>query len=234
MRKLTFALTILLSMFIFTQTAAAKIGVGVGTGKITVDEDLKPGQIYQIPSITVVNTGDEPLYYSLNTQYHHSQPELKPPANWFSFSPDEFYLEPGKTQVVEIRLDIPLKTEPGDYFAYLEAFPLKKSETQTTTIGVAAASKLYFTISPANIFQAIYYKIISLWRIYYPWSLWIVVTITLIVLVLISRKYININIGLKGKSKTEPKQSITKVVPVENNRKSMPKKTINVSFRKNG
>lgn len=163
-------ITCLVYLCVFPISAKARIGVGVGTGKIQVTEKLKPGQIYVLPSITVLNTGDEVGIYSLNVEYHEAQPEFMPPEEWFSFSPNNFELEPGKAKVVEIRLDVPLKTTPGDYFAYLEASPNKKSVSGVTAVGVAAASKLYFTISPANMIEGVYYRAISLWNVYEPWT----------------------------------------------------------------
>jgi hypothetical protein len=166
------AMLIALASLVFPfSTAFSKIGVGVGTGKIVVDERLKPGIIYQLPPITVFNTGDESSEYGIGVAYHQDQPELMPAKEWFSFNPEAFYLEPGEAQTVEIRLNLPVKTTPGDYFAYVEGFPKTKSESGTASIGVAAAAKLYFTVDPANIFAGIYYRALSIWNQYpYPIS----------------------------------------------------------------
>lgn len=150
--------------------AWARIGVGVGTGKIQVDEQLKPGMSYHLPPLTVLNTGDEESDYETEVTYHQDQPEMKPEQSWFSFKPRKFHLEPSEVQLVEIQLDLPLKAKPGDYFAYLEGHPLKKSQAGQTAIGVAAAAKLYFTVVPANIFQAIYYKVTAFWINNSPWT----------------------------------------------------------------
>ncbi len=71
MKRLTFFCFFLLTIFLsfFSQTLA-QIGVGVGVGKIQVDEKLKPGMIYQLPSFTVLNTGGEPSDYEISIQYH--------------------------------------------------------------------------------------------------------------------------------------------------------------------
>lgn len=58
--------------------AEAKIGVGVGTGKIEVDEALKPGSLYRLPPISVINTGDVEGVYSLTITYHEQQEEIRP------------------------------------------------------------------------------------------------------------------------------------------------------------
>lgn len=57
--------------------ALARIGVGVGIGKIVVDQPLKPGLIYTLPSLPVLNTGDEPAEYGVSIEYHEGQ-EMNP------------------------------------------------------------------------------------------------------------------------------------------------------------
>lgn len=171
MKKLPFVFfsTIFLSL-IFSPVVFSRIGVGVGTGKIQVEDKLKPGMVYMLPSLTILNTGDESAEYEAAVTYHQDQPQLRPLEQWFDFSPKKFHLEPGGAQIVEIKLNLPIKIEPGDYFAYLEGHPLKKAEGGQTTVGVAAAAKLYFTVLPANVVLGAYYKAASLWKIYSPWS----------------------------------------------------------------
>lgn len=162
----------------------AKIGVGVGTRTIQVDESLKPGLIYTLPSVTVFNTGDEPSKYSIAIEYRENVPELRPKKEWFSFEPTEFYLEPGKAQMVQIKLSLPIKNvRPGDYFAFLSAYPIQEQEKGVTSIGIAAAAKLYFTVAPANVFQGIYYRFISLYSRYHPWDT-IILAIVFVAIVL--------------------------------------------------
>jgi len=172
-------LVLILGLYLFLllpMLALAKIGVGVGAGKITIDQPLKPGLIYTLPSLSVVNTGDEPGEYGVSIEYHEGQEQradmgLRPNKEWFKFEPESFYLEPGQSQPVQIKLSLPIKgVKPGKYFAYLEGHPVMKSEAGVTSIGVAAAAKLYFTVAPANIFQGIYYRFISLYSRYHPWD----------------------------------------------------------------
>jgi hypothetical protein len=193
-------LTLIFLFLLFPSSVLATIGVGVGSGKIQVDEKLKPGVIYELPPLTVLNTGDEPSEYEVVVEYHEEQTQLWPSRDWFSFSPQKFSLEPGKSQVVKIKLNLPVMTKPGDYFAYLEGHPLKKSETGTTSIGVAAAAKLYFTIVPGNVFEGIYYKGLSTWKIYSPWPQAALVLMGLFLLVRVIRKFFNIEIKPRHRS----------------------------------
>lgn len=146
------------------------MGVGVGVGKIQVDQQLRPGMIYQLPIITVLNTGDESSSYSVRITHRSNQEQLVPPAEWFSFSPQTFRLEPGEVQSVQATLSIPLKAEPGNYFNFLEGFPVIENNSGATNIGIAAATKLYFTIAPANMVLGAYYRAASFWRNYQPWT----------------------------------------------------------------
>lgn len=181
----------------------ADIGVGVGTGKIQVDEDLKPGIIYELPSLSVVNTGTVESDYEVEISYHEKQPQLRPDGDWFIFSPKTFHLKPGETQLVSIKLSLPLKTEPGDYFGYIEAHPFNKAQSGNTTIGVAAAAKLYFTIVPANFLTAIYYKITSFWKVYAPWPQRTAMLVGIILLIALTKKYFNIQVNLKKPDNNE-------------------------------
>jgi len=192
---LILSFTLLLPIFVF-----ARIGVGVGTGKIQIDQPLKPGSINTLPPLTVFNTGDEPSEYGVSIEYQTSQPELKPQKEWFSFEPSNFHLEPGKAQIVQIKLTLPIKgAKPGNYFAYLEGHPVKKATSGQTSIGAAAAAKLYFTIAPANFLQGSYYRMMASIALYAPQSYVILAVIVAACLIVLFRRYFSFNIGIKTK-----------------------------------
>lgn len=170
MHKLLFLLAVVYLALVSVPPVMAKLGVGVATGKIVVDQILKPGLIYDLPPLNVLNTGDETATYGVDIAYHETQWEKRPPESWFSFSPTEFTLKPGEAQAVKLTLNIPIKVEPGKYFAYVEGAPRQKSESGGTSIGIAAAAKLYFEVAPANIFVGLYYRLVSFWTRYLPWT----------------------------------------------------------------
>jgi hypothetical protein len=190
-------LFLLLGLIIIPFQSFARLGVGVGTGKIVVDEDLKPGVVYELPPLNVLNTGDEKSQYSVTVTYHEGQSEKMPDENWFIFSPSSFELDPGEVQEVKINLNLPVRAEPGDYFAYLEAFPLTEAEEGNTQIGIAAAAKLYFTVIPGGVLEGIYYKILSLWKLYSPWSERIAIIVGILAAFLIFKKFFNIQVSTK-------------------------------------
>ena len=181
--------------------ASAGIGVGVNLGKIEIDEALKPGGIYNFPSIGVINTGDEAGDYELAVTYHQDQPEQRPSEEWFTFTPSSFHLEPGESQSVAVQLALPLKMTPGDYFSYLEAHPVIIAGPGTT-IGVAAATKTYFTVAPANIFQAITHRISSFIVNNAPWTYVVLAVVAAAILVTVFKRFFAFQFGIKRKKDT--------------------------------
>jgi hypothetical protein len=143
---------------------AEKIGVGVGTGKIELNEALKPGMTYYLPAIPVFNNGDVASDYKMSIQLNEKQDELKPDPTWFTFSPATFYLEPGKSTPVNVTLKTSSKARAGKYFAYIEAQPTKNTQQGDATINVAAATKMYFEVKPANWWQELLYVIQDFWN----------------------------------------------------------------------
>ena len=138
--------------------ALAQAGVGISPGKITVDEPLFPGSYYKLPSVQVVNTGTTASQYEVVLASMAEQEKLQPTAGFISFSPESFHLEPGASQTVSLTMNIPARAQPGDYLAYIEAHPASLG-AGGTSVGIAVATKLYFTIKPANIVVGIAYSI---------------------------------------------------------------------------
>jgi hypothetical protein len=91
---------------------------------------------------------------------------------------------------------VPFKGEPGDYFAFIESGPVP-TNAPGTSVGVAVATKLYFTLIPANLFQAIGFRISSFIETYSPWSWGGLGLITLIVLFMIFRRFFSFNIAVR-------------------------------------
>ncbi len=189
---------LLITSFFIASVSLAGIGVGVNLGKIEIDEPIRPGGIYNFPSIGVINTGTESADYELAITYHQDQPEIRPLQEWFSFNPSSFRLEPGESQNVTVKLTLPTKTKPGDYFAYLEAHPVIKAGPGTT-IGVAAATKTYFSVAPANVLQAITYRISSFLTVYAPWTYVVLVVVAGAVIIALFGKFFKFQINIKMK-----------------------------------
>jgi len=176
-------------------TSWAQVGVGVNLGKIEVDEPLMPGGIYRLPSVGVINTGHEAGDYEVEVTYMHEQEELKPAAEWLRFDPQTFPLEPGASRAVAITLSVPMNARPGDYFALIEAHPIVKKSG--VAIGVAAATKLYFSVKPANIVAAVRARVTSFLENTSPYSYASLGAVGLIVVIFLFRRYFRIRFRLE-------------------------------------
>jgi hypothetical protein len=188
--------------FISPFNAFAEIGVGVGVGKMVMDKPLAPGGVYPLPNLPVINTGDEYSQYTVMVEYRENVEEMRPGKNWFSFDPSSFGIEPGNSQNVNIVLTIPSDAAPGDYFAFLQAQPIKDQEiidNSNTLVNIAAASKFYFTIASSNIFQAAFYKVLTLYDLLYPYDAMVLGFIIFVILTFIIKKKFNIKISSKRK-----------------------------------
>ena len=177
----------------------AQLGVGIMPGIIRVDEPLLPGGRYNLPSLQVVNTGSEASDYEVELAVMAEQEELQPPADFIIFSPTAFHLEPGANQVVSLSLDIPVKAKPGDYLAYIEAHPVATGGGGGMQIGVAAATKLYFTVKPANVFVAITNSIANFFARTAPVSYIALGVIVLGLVVFFLRRRIRVDIRIARK-----------------------------------
>ncbi|MDD4382255.1 MAG: hypothetical protein PHE21_02840 [Candidatus Dojkabacteria bacterium] len=189
MKRFFIALFTLFFFFFLFSPVKASVGVGVGTGKIELDEVLKPGLNYDLPPLTVYNTGDKGSEYYVSIEFSTKEGKLESEEEWYTFTPSEFYLEPDGSQVVQIELNIPMRgSKPGDYFAFLTAQPKKDEQNDSASVGVAAACKLYFSIQAANIFQALYYRLSALFIQYKPWSIIVPIVLIIFLLWLLLRK----------------------------------------------
>jgi len=199
MKKIIFFILIGL---LIASPALGKIGVGGGLGKIQIDEPLKSGGIYSLPNLPVLNTGDELTEYEMEVTFFENQPELKPEASWFSFSPSTFLLEAGQSQIVEVRLTLPTNATSGDYFAYLEAHPIQSAEG--VTIGIAAATKTYFTVQAGTVLGAFTERIKSFFTTNSPSSFIVLGVIVLIILIITFRKYFALRFKIERKKSETP------------------------------
>jgi hypothetical protein len=126
--------------------------VSIDVGTISVRERLVPGGEYRLPTFGVRNPGTEPTAYVIAVSYVDGQEALRPPAEWFTFSPDSFSLEVGASRPVEARLTIPGDAEPGEYQALIG--PQIVSDGTGASVGAGAAARLSFSVDPSSALDA--------------------------------------------------------------------------------
>ncbi len=127
----------------------ASMGVGVELAEIKIDEALRPGEVYQLPAVGVLNSGYQAGSYEATIAHISEQTELVPYADWFNFEPQSFDLEPGASTRVAVSLHLPVDAQGGDYSVLIEVHPVSGGG-EATAIGDAAATKLHFSVKRAD------------------------------------------------------------------------------------
>lgn len=183
---------------LFPLSADASLGVGVGLGSVRLDGGVKPGSIVDLPLFPVTNTGDTAGEYEVGIEYQEDVHQMRPGREWFSFDGAKFHLDPKETKLVHISMTVPVRIEPGEYFAYLEARPAKTVTDGSTgaSVGIAAATKLYFSVDAANIWEAAYYRARSFWNMYAPWPAVAIAMLIVIVAGLVLRRFVSFHVGI--------------------------------------
>lgn len=131
---------------------AAGQSVSIDVGSIAVREQLVPGGEYRLPTFGVRNPGTEPTSYLLVVSYVDGQDAIRPPAEWFSFSPGTLTLNPGESKAIETTLTIPAGAEPGEYAALIG--PQIAAAGGGAQVGAGAAARLSFTVEPSSALDA--------------------------------------------------------------------------------
>jgi hypothetical protein len=195
MKGVASALVLIVALMAIASTARADVGVGVSLGRIEIDDELSPGGRYRLPTLSVVNTGDESGDYEVVVSYAHDQNEKRPPEGWFEFQPQRFFLKPGGSQAVAISVTLPTGAGPGDYFAFIEVHSIPAREG--VTVGVAAATKLSFTVKPSNVFSAWLLRISNFFEDGAPWSYLIPSALLALILLYLLRRYIRVRLSVE-------------------------------------
>ena len=151
-RRLLAAGLLLLAISTSGEGVLADQGVAVDLGRIAIDQELSKGGTYNLPVMGVTNPGDERTHYRMGVSYFTGQAEQMPGAGWFSFSPAEFDLDPGRTQPVSTTLRIPTGAKPADYLALVQSSIAPT--TEGATLGAAAGARLTFTVKPSSSLEA--------------------------------------------------------------------------------
>jgi hypothetical protein len=139
-------------------------GVGVGLGSVRVGEILKPGGIYELPDLPVINTGEVAGTYEVRATLVNPKGWTEKPlglgSDAFRFSPQSFHLVPDQSRLVSVTLTLPLNTLDGDYLFYLEASPVQ-NPTKGVALGPTAATKLYFSVQAGTVLGALRTRLIT-------------------------------------------------------------------------
>jgi len=128
----------------------AQAGVGIDPGEIAGLPPLADGESVSV-AMQVRNPGTDGASYEMIAQPLAGEAELQPDPTWFTFEPQAFDLEGGAAVEVQMTIAPPEGTDAGDYLALATAqLVLPEAEGSGAQVGAAVATKVYFTMSPAE------------------------------------------------------------------------------------
>lgn len=187
-------------MIIFPLCAQSRVGVGAGTGKINLGIKLLPGETYDLPTIIFANTGNEKSEYKISLQKTAEVGKINLPEEWIQFEPKRFTLAPKESQIVKIKIRLPINIDSGEYLGYIKCSPVSsEASIGNTSIGIAAATKITFTILPKNIWQKTTQKASIFWKKYSILVFIASILIVIAIILIFFRKTFRLNFKLEKK-----------------------------------
>ena len=145
-RILTVAVAVLSLLVLASEPGGAKIGTGVGAGPITLAAPARAGNTYNLPSLWVVNTGDETSVYRVAVDPNVARGDARRLARgWVKVAQGSFALTPGQGRWVPLSLHVPPTAPAGRYRANLVAGTVRDN-SGGAGVGASAATELRFTI----------------------------------------------------------------------------------------
>jgi hypothetical protein len=133
----------------FPAVAAASIGVGIQVGPVRLAGIAHAGQTYDLPPVYVVNTGTESETVRLDVQRLSEGDGLDVPRSWFQPAQTDVHLDAHQSATMDVKLVVPAEAKPGRYFSDVVAHGSASIEAGQASLGVAAATKLQFTVGKA-------------------------------------------------------------------------------------
>jgi hypothetical protein len=189
LRPAKLAVATLTVLVLCSGIALAAVGVGTTTPQIVIDQDVRPGGIYRLPAIPVINTGTVRSEYKIFADRASQQSVHFADPAWITVLPETIVLEAGARGLVTPTMRVPLKARPGDYQALLVAQPIMPG-ADAATPNIQVGTKVLFRIARSNLLMAVYWRIRSLFELWSPWPyLVLAALIALPATVLVIRRY---------------------------------------------
>jgi len=138
----------LVALASFTQTSDASVGVGVQVSPVRLGSMAHRGERYGL-SVDVVNTGTEAEAVSMRVERLSRGSGRAVPPSWIQFAGAAVQIAPGKAARVSLELVVPGRAKPGEYLSDIVASGSAAGQAGADNLGVAAATKLEFSVSSA-------------------------------------------------------------------------------------
>jgi hypothetical protein len=138
----------LVALASFTSTSDASVGVGVQVSPVRLGSMAQRGDRYAL-SLDVVNTGTEAEAVSMRVERLSRGSGRAVPPSWIQFAGPAVQIAPGRAARVSLELVVPGRARPGEYLSDIVATGSAAGQAGPGNLGVAAATKLEFSVSSA-------------------------------------------------------------------------------------
>jgi len=171
--------------------AAASVGVGVQVGPVRLGTVADRGGNYSLPPVYVVNTGTQAEAISVHVERLSPGPGLAVPPSWVSVSGSAVQLAPGASAKVPLKLAVPGQARPGGYRSDIVVTGSPAGAAPGAHIGVAAATKLEFSVSS---------RLAPAPALIPPWLWWILAGLVVVAALLLAARRFNLRITVERKT----------------------------------
>lgn len=195
LRWLTLSLTVpvaLVALASFAQRSAASVGVGVQVGPVRLGTVAHRGESYALPPVYVVNTGTQAEAISVRVERLSRGPGLVVPPSWIRATGPAVQLAPSNSARIPLELVVPGLAQPGRYRSDIVVTGSPVAATRLAHIGVAAATKLEFSVSsaPAQAHSAL----IS------PWMWWLITGLLVAATIFLGARRFGLRVSIERNS----------------------------------
>ena len=151
MRTCFAASSVLLAALIIPTAAEASIGIGIQAGPVRLSGAAHPGGIYSLPRVLVVNTGTQTESVVIEVERVSPGRGLTVPPSWVREAGPTVSLAHDQSSRIPLRLVVPATAKAGSYVSDVIARGSAGLAAGSANLGVAAATKLEFTIVPGAV-----------------------------------------------------------------------------------
>lgn len=137
----------LIAVLTGSAAARASVGVGIQAGPVALSGAAHPGGSYALPPVYVVNTGSQDESLSVRIERLSAGSGRPVPASWVRVG-DPVKLSHSQSARIPLELIVPPTARPGVYLSDVVVRGSASLSAGSAHLGVAAATKLQFTIAP--------------------------------------------------------------------------------------
>lgn len=137
----------LLTVLAVPAVAQASIGVGIQAGPVQLTGGAHPGGRYALPPVYVVNTGTDDESLTVRVERVSAGQGRVVPASWIRPGA-AVRLSHSQSARIPLELVVPATAKPGRYLSDVVVSGSAAVTDGSAHLGVAAATKLQFTIVP--------------------------------------------------------------------------------------